>query len=76
MRKKEEREIFYPLLPYRASRKDHNSGTVDAEVDYMQQLLGPIECARLIEMAWEDIRKGRAKNDQTGIEGTGSIRDC
>ena len=65
---KNRHKLLIPLLPYRAqpSNGDLNqryAATKDQRIDFVQQLLGPEECAKLIAMAHRDIENERGRMD-------------
>ena len=55
---KNHHNLLIPLLPYRAPGNEWDNGTKDGRIDFIQQLLGPEECAKLIAMAHRDIESG------------------
>jgi hypothetical protein len=55
-----------PLPPYRAQPSNGDPryfATKDLRIDYVQQILGPEECKKLIAMAHRDIENERGRMD-------------
>jgi hypothetical protein len=58
--------LFYALRPYRATpgitlhdkNVSHTYSAAESNVDYIQSILGPNECNKLIKQAYEDIKMG------------------